>query len=48
MVAHHAGEELLLTAALAGAGAGSLGLALVRARLAEVRRRLRRAVTEWR
>jgi hypothetical protein len=41
IVAHHAGEHLLLTAAAAGLGAGSLGLALVRIRMRELVRRFR-------
>jgi hypothetical protein len=41
IVAHHAGEQLLLTAAAAGFGAGSLGLAIVRIRMRELLRRFR-------
>jgi len=43
ILAHHGyGEELVLYAAVGGAGAVSLMLAAARARLAELRRRLRR------
>jgi hypothetical protein len=42
IVAHHAGEDVLLMAAASGAGLGSMLLALGRARLAELTRRLRR------
>jgi hypothetical protein len=42
IVAHHAGEDVLVMAAASGAGFGSLLLAVGRARLAELTRRLRR------
>jgi hypothetical protein len=41
MLAHHAGEQLLLTAA-AGLGAGSIGLAIVRVRVRALLQRFRR------
>jgi hypothetical protein len=42
IVAHHAGEDVLVMAAASGAGVGSLLLAIARARLGELTRRLRR------
>jgi hypothetical protein len=42
IVAHHAGEDVLVMAAASGAGVGSLLLAIARARIGELTRRLRR------
>jgi hypothetical protein len=42
IVAHHAGEDVVLMAAASGAGAASVVLALARARVGELMRRLRR------
>jgi hypothetical protein len=42
VIAHHAGEELLLTAAI-GSGMVSTALLVLRARMAEFARRRRRA-----
>jgi hypothetical protein len=42
IVAHHMGEDVVLMAAASGAGAASVLLALARARVDELLRRLRR------